>query len=82
MTDSTEKFTPKILSFKKDPDEEVFTPDKMLDKAKGVYQLAVVLGWDEKGELQYFVSKGGTSQEVVLLLELVKTDILNNMFDD
>jgi hypothetical protein len=78
----------KVVPFKKkeEPDEEeeeeVFTPDMMLDKAKGVYKIAIVLGWDNDEELQYFISKGGTSAEALLLLELVKTDIVSNMFDD
>jgi len=75
----------KVVPFKKKEEheeEEVFTPDMMLDKAKGTYKIAIVLGWDNDEELQYFISKGGTSAEVLLLLELVKTDIVSNMFDE
>jgi len=86
MTDSTDEPKLKVIQFKKkeakEDDEDVFTPDKMLDKAKGIYKIAIVLGWDNEEELQYFISKGGTSSEIVLLLELVKTDIVNNMFDE
>lgn len=74
------QFTPKP---KEDEDEEeIFTPDMMLDKAKGMYKIAIILGWDNEEELKYFVSKGGTSAEAILLLELVKADIVNNMFDE
>lgn len=85
MTDEPPKF--KVIQFKKkedlvDEEEEIFTPDMMLDKAKGTYKLAIVLGWDTEEELSYMLSKGVTAPEAMLLLELVKTDLLNNMFDD
>ena len=75
----------KVVPFKKkeEPEEEDnFTPDMMLDKAKGTYQLAIVLGWDTEEELSYMLSKGVTAAEALLLLELVKTDLVQNMFDD
>lgn len=85
MTDEPPKF--KVIQFKKkedleDEEEEIFTPDMMLDKAKGTYKLAIVLGWDTEEELSYMLSKGVTGAEALLLLELVKTDLVNNMFDE
>lgn len=77
----------KVIQFKKkedleDEEEEIFTPDMMLDKAKGTYKLAIVLGWDTEEELSYMLSKSVTAAEALLLLELVKTDLVNNMFDE
>ncbi len=76
----------KVVPFKKkeepEEQEDIFTPDMMLDKAKGTYKLAIVLGWDTEEELSYMLSKGVTSAEALLLLELVKTDLIGNMFDD
>ena len=84
MSDDEPKF--KVVPFKKKEEpidvEDIFTPDKMLDKAKGTYQLAIVLGWDTEEELSYMLSKGVTAAEALLLLELVKTDLVQNMFDD
>lgn len=75
----------KVVPFKKKEeleDEEGFTPDNMLDKAKGTYKLAIVLGWDNDEELSYMLSKGVNGAEALLLLELVKTDLIQNMFDE
>lgn len=84
MNDEPPKF--KVIPFKKkeepEDDEEIFTPDMMLDKSKGTYKLAIVLGWDTEEELSYMLSKGVTAAEALLLLELVKTDLVQNMFDD
>lgn len=61
---------------------EEFPPDKILDMSKGLYKFAIIMGWDSNEELNYILSDGVTSGEALLLMEVVKADIVGNMFDE
>lgn len=84
MSDEEPKL--KVIPFtqkkKVDAPEPEYPPDKILDMAKGRYQVIMVLGWNNEEELSYTLSDGIDSGEAVLLLELVKNDILLSMLDE
>ena len=61
---------------------EEFPPDKIMDMSKGMYKFAIIMGWDRNEELNYILSDGVTSGEALLLMEVVKADIVGNMFDE
>lgn len=86
MTDSTEEPKLKVVPFTKKTvkveEVEEFPPDKILDLSKGTYKYAIIMGWDNDEELKYILSDGVTSGEALLLMEVVKADIVNNMFDE
>ena len=58
-----------------------FPPDEILRISKGMYKCAIIMGWDKDDELNYILSDGVTSGEALLLMEVVKADIVGNMFD-
>jgi len=64
---------------KQEPKE--FPPDEILRMSKGMYKFAIIMGWDSNEELKYILSDGVTSGEALLLMEVVKADIVGNMFD-
>lgn len=83
MTDEEPKlkvipFTRKIKE--EEPRED--SPDEILEKSKGKYKLAIVMGWEEDEEMSYMLSEGVTSAEALLLMEVVKADIVSNMFEE
>lgn len=86
MTDSTEEPKLKVVPFTKKTvkreEVEEFPPDKILDLSKGMYKFALLMGWDKDEELKYILSDGVTSGEALLLMEVVKADIVNNMFEE
>lgn len=83
MTDEKPKL--KVVPFTKKIKEEEpreDSPDEILEKSKGKYKLAIVMGWDTDEEMSYILSDGVTSAEALLLMEVVKADIVSNMFEE
>lgn len=58
------------------------TPDQMFDELKGEYSQALVIGWDQHGDLKVYASAGLTDGgELLWLIEKFKANLLKGEYE-
>ena len=69
----------KVVDLNRDPAKD---PDVVLEKAKGVYESVLIVGYDKDGVLDVRGSTNQDAKSILFMLEQFKSKLLNGDYKD